>query len=123
MFLSSFIPILSYFVNQISSFAPVSLHTMSMKALRFHGERDLRYEDIPEPQVGKGQVKVSIVIRPKWLNPAYIARLFKSRAVEKYIKKSGLGGSMMPAPGVYCSTSSTFQFVRHLHRLRIVRNM
>lgn len=64
---------------------------MSMKALRFHGERDLRYEDIPEPQVGKGQVKVSIVIRPKWLNSAYIARLFKSGAVEKYIKKSGLG--------------------------------
>ncbi|KAJ9649374.1 hypothetical protein H2201_006588 [Coniosporium apollinis] len=35
---------------------------MSMKALRFHGERDLRYEDIPEPQVGKGQVK----LKPAW---------------------------------------------------------
>lgn len=31
----------------------------TMKAVRFHGQRDLRLEDIPEPQVGQGQVKVS----------------------------------------------------------------
>ncbi|KAF2712135.1 sorbitol dehydrogenase [Pleomassaria siparia CBS 279.74] len=34
-----------------------------MKALRFHGKNDLRYEDIPIPKVGKGQVK----IRPSWV--------------------------------------------------------
>lgn len=32
----------------------------TMRAVRFHGQRDLRLEDIPEPQVGKGQVKVSL---------------------------------------------------------------
>jgi threonine dehydrogenase-like Zn-dependent dehydrogenase len=35
----------------------------TMKALRFHGQRDLRFEDIPVPAVGKGQVK----IRPAWV--------------------------------------------------------
>ncbi|KAF1978216.1 sorbitol dehydrogenase [Bimuria novae-zelandiae CBS 107.79] len=34
-----------------------------MKAVRFHGQRDLRFEDIPVPQTGKGQVK----IRPAWI--------------------------------------------------------
>lgn len=34
-----------------------------MKALRFHGQRDLRFEDIPVPKVGKGQVK----LRPAWV--------------------------------------------------------
>ncbi|KAI7699874.1 GroES-like protein [Hortaea werneckii] len=33
-----------------------------MKALRFHGKEDLRYEDISEPACGKGQVKV----KPAW---------------------------------------------------------
>lgn len=33
-----------------------------MKAVRFHGKQDLRYEDIPEPKCGTGQVK----IRPAW---------------------------------------------------------
>src|ERR1700753_1248702 len=33
-----------------------------MKAVRFHGKEDLRFEDIPEPQVGKGQIKV----QPAW---------------------------------------------------------
>jgi (R,R)-butanediol dehydrogenase/meso-butanediol dehydrogenase/diacetyl reductase len=31
-----------------------------MKALRFYGRKDLRYEDIPEPSPGSGQVKVKI---------------------------------------------------------------
>ncbi|KAH7122254.1 sorbitol dehydrogenase [Dendryphion nanum] len=34
-----------------------------MKAVRFHGQHDLRYEDVPIPQVGKGQVR----IRPAWV--------------------------------------------------------
>lgn len=34
-----------------------------MKAVRFHGKNDLRYEDIPVPELGKGQVK----IRPSWV--------------------------------------------------------
>ncbi|KAK4548062.1 hypothetical protein LTR36_010782 [Oleoguttula mirabilis] len=33
-----------------------------MKAVRFHGKEDLRLEDIPEPQCGKGQIK----IKPAW---------------------------------------------------------
>lgn len=33
-----------------------------MKAVRFHGKLDLRYEDIPNPKCGKGQVK----IKPAW---------------------------------------------------------
>lgn len=33
-----------------------------MKAVRFHGKEDLRFEDIPEPLVGPGQVKV----KPAW---------------------------------------------------------
>ncbi|KAF2800741.1 sorbitol dehydrogenase [Melanomma pulvis-pyrius CBS 109.77] len=35
----------------------------TMKAVRFHGKNDLRYEDIPVPELGKGQVK----IRPSWV--------------------------------------------------------
>ncbi|EOD48777.1 putative sorbitol dehydrogenase protein [Neofusicoccum parvum UCRNP2] len=35
----------------------------TMRAVRFHGQRDLRLEDIPEPQVGKGQVK----LKPAWV--------------------------------------------------------
>jgi threonine dehydrogenase-like Zn-dependent dehydrogenase len=35
----------------------------TMKAVRFHGKNDLRYEDIPIPEVKKGQVKV----RPSWV--------------------------------------------------------
>jgi threonine dehydrogenase-like Zn-dependent dehydrogenase len=39
--------------------------TSTMKALRFHGKRDLRLEDIPIPEVKEGQVKVnSIGISP-----------------------------------------------------------
>lgn len=33
-----------------------------MKAVRFHGKEDLRYESIPEPVCGKGQIK----IKPAW---------------------------------------------------------
>ena len=36
--------------------------TETMKAVRFHGKRDLRYEDIPNPECGRGQVK----IKPAW---------------------------------------------------------
>jgi threonine dehydrogenase-like Zn-dependent dehydrogenase len=35
----------------------------TMKAVRFHGKEDLRFEDIPVPKTGKGQVK----IRPAWV--------------------------------------------------------
>jgi threonine dehydrogenase-like Zn-dependent dehydrogenase len=35
----------------------------TMKAVRFHGQHDLRYEDIPVPTVKKGQVK----IKPAWV--------------------------------------------------------
>ena len=35
----------------------------NMKAVRFHGRHDLRYEDVPVPMVGEGQVKV----RPAWV--------------------------------------------------------
>ena len=31
-----------------------------MKALRWYGRKDLRYEDIPEPSPGPGQLKVKI---------------------------------------------------------------
>ena len=31
-----------------------------MKALRWYGQKDLRYEDIAEPSPGPGQVKVKI---------------------------------------------------------------
>ena len=33
-----------------------------MNAVRFHGQEDLRFEQIPEPECGKGQVK----IKPAW---------------------------------------------------------
>lgn len=33
-----------------------------MKAVRFHGKESLKYEDIPVPIVGPGQVKV----KPAW---------------------------------------------------------
>jgi len=34
----------------------------TMKAVRFHGKEDLRFEDIPVPKCGKGQIKV----KPAW---------------------------------------------------------
>ena len=33
-----------------------------MKALRWHGRKDLRYEDIPEPSPGPGQLKVKVTL-------------------------------------------------------------
>ena len=33
-----------------------------MRALRWHGQKDIRVEDVPEPSVGQGQVKVKV----KW---------------------------------------------------------
>jgi D-arabinose 1-dehydrogenase-like Zn-dependent alcohol dehydrogenase len=33
-----------------------------MNAVRFHGKEDLRYEQVPEPDCGKGQIK----IKPAW---------------------------------------------------------
>jgi len=32
-----------------------------MKALRWHGRRDLRYEDVPEPSPGLGEVKLKVL--------------------------------------------------------------
>jgi threonine dehydrogenase-like Zn-dependent dehydrogenase len=29
-----------------------------MKAVRFHGQKDIRFEEIEEPTCGKGQIKV-----------------------------------------------------------------
>lgn len=34
----------------------------TMKAVRFHGQNDLRVENIPEPQIQDGKVK----IKPEW---------------------------------------------------------
>jgi hypothetical protein len=34
----------------------------TMKALRFHGQKDLRFEDIPVPEVKDGQVKVTYIM-------------------------------------------------------------
>ena len=31
-----------------------------MKALRWHGKKDLRYEEIPEPSPGPGEVKIQV---------------------------------------------------------------
>ncbi|KAK5135996.1 hypothetical protein LTR08_004250 [Meristemomyces frigidus] len=41
---------------------PASTSDGTMKAVRFHGKEDLRFEDIAEPQCGKGQIK----IKPAW---------------------------------------------------------
>ncbi|KAF2205210.1 GroES-like protein [Delitschia confertaspora ATCC 74209] len=40
-----------------------SASSESMKAVRFHGQGDLRFEDVPVPKVGKNQVK----LRPSWV--------------------------------------------------------
>ena len=31
-----------------------------MKALRWHGRKDLRFEDVPEPEPGPGEVKIKV---------------------------------------------------------------
>ncbi len=31
-----------------------------MKAVRFHGQKDIRVEEVEEPQCGKGQIKVRL---------------------------------------------------------------
>lgn len=45
------------------AYKPPPPSDQTMKAVRFHGQRDLRYEDIPVPQIRKGQVK----LRPAWV--------------------------------------------------------
>lgn len=47
----------------MASQSPAEQENGLMKAVRFHGQHDLRYEDVPIPQVGEGQVK----IRPAWV--------------------------------------------------------
>lgn len=47
-------------VNGAMSHQPSTSGTM--KAVRFHGKKDVRYEDIPNPTCGKGQIKV----KPAW---------------------------------------------------------
>ena len=39
---------------------PAPIGDGTMKAVRFHGQEDLRYEDIAEPVCGKGQIKVRL---------------------------------------------------------------
>ena len=34
-----------------------------MQALRFHGQKDIRLDEVEIPQCGKGQVKVILVLR------------------------------------------------------------
>ncbi|KAI7238448.1 GroES-like protein [Hortaea werneckii] len=48
--------------NLVIKNRPAPRTDRQMKALRFHGKEDLRYEDISEPACGKGQVK----IKPAW---------------------------------------------------------
>ncbi|MCC7413044.1 MAG: 2,3-butanediol dehydrogenase, partial [Gammaproteobacteria bacterium] len=31
-----------------------------MKAVRYYGRRDMRLDDVPEPQPGRGEVKVEV---------------------------------------------------------------
>lgn len=45
-----------------SAILPPQGKSGTMKAVRFHGKNDLRYEDIPNPTCGKGQIK----IKPAW---------------------------------------------------------
>jgi hypothetical protein len=42
---------------------PVPSGEQTMNALRFHGQKDLRFEKIPIPEVKPGQVK----IKPAWV--------------------------------------------------------
>lgn len=42
--------------------APAPLLGKMMKAVRFHGQNDMRFEMIPEPRVGRGQIKIA----PTW---------------------------------------------------------
>lgn len=46
-----------------------------MNAVRFHGQEDLRFEQIPEPECGKGQVK----IKPAWCGICGRVRTRQSR--------------------------------------------
>ena len=39
---------------------PVESSSRMMKAVRFHGQRDIRLDEVPIPVCGKGQVKVGI---------------------------------------------------------------
>ena len=45
-----------------------------MNAVRFHGREDLRYEQVPEPECGKGQIK----IKPAWCGICGRVRIVKS---------------------------------------------
>ena len=39
-----------------------------MKALRFHGQKDIRLEDIEIPECGEGQVKVEGILSTRTAN-------------------------------------------------------
>ena len=53
----------------------------TMKAVRFHGQHDLRFEDLPIPKTGKGQVK----IKPAWVG---ICGSGKRSCVSSYLEGS-----------------------------------
>lgn len=46
----------------------------SMKAVRFHGKENLKYEDVPVPVCGPGQVKV----KPAWCGMYVVVCLIKT---------------------------------------------
>ncbi len=46
-----------------------------MKAIRYYGPKDLRLEDIPEPVVGPGQVKIKVSVQPSFERGAQFLNL------------------------------------------------
>jgi len=87
-----------------------------MNAVRFHGREDLRYEQVPEPECGKGQIK----IKPAWCGICGRVRIVKSEPrKEGRERERGIKG--LTTAGTVCSLISTttnsptwFRFLRGL---------
>lgn len=64
-----------------------------MNAVRFHGREDLRFEQVPEPECGKGQIK----IKPAWCGICGRVRIW-SVVVKYNYRRANTTEQFVPIP-------------------------
>jgi hypothetical protein len=78
-----------------------------MNAVRFHGKEDLRYEQVPEPECGKGQIK----IKPAWCGICGRVCTVEPRGRET---KTDIAGTVCSSQRPLTDLPASFVFSREL---------
>ena len=78
-----------------------------MNAVRFHGKEDLRYEQVPEPECGKGQIK----IKPAWCGICGRVCTVEPRGRET---KTDIAGTVCSSQRPLTDSPASFVFSREL---------